>query len=121
MEDNEHKLFREFIGLEVYANLDQDVIVTTEDKLKLTLTAYYSKVGRQKDWLAPFGISLTILTIFLTTSFKDFLFSSSTWQAIFIILFAANIIWLLFSLRSAFKRTSIDDIIIELKKNKKTQ
>jgi len=119
MEEKSDQVFKDFIELEIFANLNQDVIVTTEDKLKLTLTNYYKKVGKKNDWLAPFGILLTILTIFLTSTFKEFIFPAHTWQAIFILLFIISILWLISSLRYAFKETNIDDIIIELKKNKK--
>jgi hypothetical protein len=119
MEEKSDQLFKDFIELEVFADLHQDVIITTEDKLKLTLTNYSAKIGRKKDWIAPFGIAITTLTILLTSTFKDFLIQSNTWQAIFIIIFIGSLIWLIISLRYAFKEISIDDIIIELKKNKK--
>jgi hypothetical protein len=120
MADKRDQLFKDFIELEVFADLNQEVIVTTEDKLKLTLTTYYNKVGRKRDWVAPFGIMLTTLTIFLTSTFKDFIVSSNTWQAIFILVFIGSLVWFIFSLKHAFKENKIEDIIIELKKNKKT-
>lgn len=118
MAENQDHVFKEFIELEVFADLKQGVIVTTEDKLNLTLSKYYSKIGRKKDWIAPFGISITILTVLITASFNEVIFSGDTWQAVFLIIFIASIVWLGMTLKYAFKESKIEDVIAELKNNK---
>ena len=66
-------------------NLGQNVIVTTEDKIRLCLTKHLQRIEQKNSWAVPLGILLTILIIFPTTTFKDFIVSAEVWQAIFII------------------------------------
>ena len=119
MTDDKEKVFKEFIELEIFADLTQDVIVTTEDKLKLSLSKYQKGVERKMEWITPLSIFLTILTVLLTSSFRNFGLSSNTWEAIFILVGLGSFVWLIYSLRFAFKPLKIEDIIVELKTNKK--
>jgi hypothetical protein len=71
----------------VYFNLNQDVIVTTEDKLRLCLQDYIETLTKKEKWIAPSSLFITFLLVFASSTFHDyFIFSADTWKAVFIIL-----------------------------------
>lgn len=100
----------------IHTNLAQEVIVTTEDKVRLCLNDYLSKISKKNAWIAPFGILITIVITLISTNFKSFLFSADTWIAIFVITGGLNLLWLFFCLKSAFASVEMDTVIDEIKK-----
>jgi hypothetical protein len=100
----------------VHANVEQEIIVTTEDKIRLCLMKHLSKVEKKGMWIAPAGILMTLIITFITADFKVFLFPAATWAAVFIMSTLLTVIWLLYSIRFIFTSTNMDDIINELKK-----
>lgn len=102
-------------NIRVHFNLDQDAIFTTEDKVRLVLLTRLSILEQRKSWIAPAGITITILTSFVTTNFKEFLLPASTWEAIFLLSGVASFVWLLVALKQAYSAPSVDDIVSELK------
>jgi hypothetical protein len=99
----------------VHFNLDQNAIITTEDKVRLVLLTHLSILEQKKSWIAPAGVFITILTSFVTTNFKDFLLPASTWEAIFLLSGVASFVWLVVALKQAYSAPSVDDIVSELK------
>ena len=67
----------------VYSNLDQDVILITEDRLRLVLQAHTDALEKKSLWLTPFSIALSIILTLVTADFKSVLFEASTWKAFF--------------------------------------
>lgn len=96
-------------------NLDQEVIITTEDKVRISLMKYLNKMGKKDSWVAPGGILLTIVITLLTTNFKTFYFSADTWTAVFIIAGIISLIWLVYCLKNIFVSVEMDEVIDELK------
>lgn len=101
----------------VHFNLDQNAIITTEDKVRLVLLTHLAILEQKKSWIAPAGIFIAILTSFVTTNFKDFWLPASTWEAIFLLSGVASFVWLLIALKQAYSAPSVDDIVSELKKS----
>jgi hypothetical protein len=109
----------EFVNVE-YANVKSDLIHITDDKLRNILNEFIRNLKKTIDWLTPFSIVLTLLITFLTTDFsKDFLgISKSIWSVIFVLTFAASLIWLLISISNCYrlrKITKIDYLLDRIK------
>lgn len=115
MDSETEHIFKTLSKTSLIANLDNDVIATTEDKLRLNLIKYQDKLGKKKDWLTPFGILVTIILKFASSEFKDFILAKNTWEALFIMIGIASFIWLLKTLPKAFGDTSLEKLIQEIK------
>lgn len=104
---------------EVHLNVSQEVIITTEDKVRLCLRDHMELLSKKGRWITPVSLFLTLLLVFATTNFHDkFIFSASTWQAVFVICLAITFIWSLTSIFSALKaKKTIDDLIDEIKQS----
>ena len=101
---------------EVHSNVDQEVIEITTDKLALILTQYVNLLSSNKEWQAPLGVFITILVVFCTSSFKDFLtVNASVWNALFILLGIGSFLWLLKALLQIKKGMSVDDLMDKIK------
>jgi len=98
-------------------SLPQDVITTTEDKVRLTLADYLKKMEKKKSWLTPLGLMISFTLTLMTSSFKDLGLSAATWKAIFIIGVIGAFIWLIYSIIEASRSVKIEDVISELKKH----
>ncbi len=99
----------------LYTNVQSPLLFTTEDKVRLCLIDHLSRMEKRRGWIAPLGVLLAILVIFPTTTFKTWLLSASTWQAIFILTALATGAWLLWALREARDSSSIDAVVEKLK------
>ncbi|MEB9335639.1 hypothetical protein P4J17_06530 [Bacillus cereus] len=99
----------------VYIN--QEFIITTEDKLNLHLSNYKKRLEKKQSWIAPISIFFTLLATLLTANFKDAMsLSANTWQALFIFSAIGTFIWFLTTLKYLFsKNTSVEDMVNELK------
>jgi len=106
---------------QLYLNVSQQLIVTTEDKVELCLNKHYKNAEKKREWLTPFSLFVAIALVFATSDFKLFILSAATWEAIFIILAASSLCWFLFSIKSAFRNIEIDLIIDELKAGGKSK
>lgn len=103
----------------IHSNVSQNVIITTEDKIELCLRDYQEELRRQRDWIAPTGILLTILAALVTTEFKDFLsIPGQSWQILFLAGLVSTSVWLVITAVRAFQcrgRGTIKSIIEKLK------
>ena len=104
---------------EVHLNVDQEVIITTEDKIRLCLSDYMKKMEKKRSWITPFAIFITIIITFSTSTFKDIGLDASTWKAIFIIVGIISFGWLILSVREVKQSVKLEDIVSELKKGHK--
>jgi len=104
---------------EVHLNVSQEVIVTTEDKIYLSLEKHLKKMEKKRAWVTPLGLTLSFTLTLITSDFKNMLFGPAVWQAFFIIGAVASFIWLLFSIKDALSSARIEDVIAELKKDYK--
>lgn len=95
----------------VHSNLHQEIIQITEDKLRLVLSEYLAVLEQKKSWIAPLGILLTLILVFVTAEFKKFYFSQTTWEAFFLMATLLTFIWLCKSAYMALNAKTIDDVV----------
>lgn len=102
----------------VHLNLSQDVIITTEDKLRLCLGTQVEAFKHKQAWIAPVSLFITFLIVFSTSTFKEFIFPAATWQAMFVICTAATGIWSVFAVVKAIgSRRKLDDLVNDIKRS----
>jgi hypothetical protein len=100
---------------QVYVNVAQQLIVTTEDKVRLCLNERMQNIEKRGEWTTPAGILLTLLVTFPTTVFREFLLSKETWEAVFIVAAFLALGWLLRCFRRRPKAQSVDDVLNQMK------
>jgi hypothetical protein len=102
----------------VHLNVGQDVIVVTEDRLRLCLRDHLDALATRRTWLTPLSLVITIGVVLVSSSFKDFLFSASTWEAVFIIGLAVCGLWLIVSCIKALRtRVNLDLTVRRIKES----
>lgn len=101
----------------VYLNVSQEVIITTEDKVRLCLSEYIKRIEKKRGWIAPLGILVAIILTFVTSTFdKTFGLEAALWKAFFIFGGLLSFGWLIFSIIQACRSKKIEDIVVELKR-----
>jgi len=101
---------------QVHNNTDQELIQITDDKLRLILSEHLSAMERTKDWIAPLGVLLSVIGVFVSAEFKDALFlKAAVWQAIFILIGIISTIWLVKCLVDWYRCPSMEDVIVTIK------
>jgi len=100
----------------IHINTAQNIIITTEDKLRLHLLDHLNEIERKKEWITPLSLLITIIAVLITADFKDFFLKPETWKLLFIISGVVSFLWLTKSLKQAFSKYDIADFIQELKK-----
>jgi hypothetical protein len=119
-----HASFEQAFGEELiqkskfHLNLGQDVIVITEDKLRLSLRDVVDSLGIRRAWIAPMSLLITILLVFATTSFQQFIFDAATWRAVFILCAAGTFVWSCYSIYKAVGISVDIDHVIDGVKSK---
>jgi hypothetical protein len=84
----------------VDTNITQQIIVTTADKARLCLMQSLDRMERRRAWVAPAGILATLIVVFPTTTFRDFLgLSKEYWRAVFSLVTLGTVVWLIACLR----------------------
>ena len=107
------------IDYTIHQNIDQELIVITEDKLQLILIKYEETKKRLYDWISPLGMFITLLITWGTTDFKDAIgLSKDSWKAIFVIATIAIGVWLVYTLYVRFNQKDTKISIIEQIKQK---
>ena len=96
--------------------LNENMIITTQDKIELCLTKYLRTMERKKEWFTPAGILTTLVISCLTTDFRDWVFSAHTWRVIFIVLGVISLIWLIVSVYYSFSSKTVHDVLEHIKK-----
>ena len=101
---------------EVHLNTAQNLVITTEDKLRICLTDYAKHSDTASGWIAPLGILAAIITTLVTSDFKDFVVPAATWQAFFMLSGVGSGIWLVKAAWAAWKaRVDIETLIRMIK------
>jgi hypothetical protein len=101
----------------IHQNLSQEVIMITEDKAQLILSKHLKNMEMRRDWVAPLGILIAIVTAFSTSTFKDAGLDASTWRAIFVIVGALSSLWLFKSAMRSRKAPKVEDVVDQMKKS----
>lgn len=103
----------------LHENLNQNVIIITEDKAELILMKRSQAIEHRKMWHTPLGIFITLTLIILTTDkFKNaFSIPASVWQAIVYVAACLSLFWLLYAIYKycTNKEITISTVISELK------
>lgn len=116
MSNFDSKYFQDRAQASVYANIDSNLLIINEDRLKLKLINYKKSVNDKSQIWTPIGLIISFLLTFATASFNDYLgLSKETWEALFIFLLVGSIGWLIFLLFRMKKRYTIDHLIEDCK------
>ncbi len=101
----------------IHWNLEQDVIVTTEDRLKLCLHKAIGNLGTKREWWTPVALLVTLVLTLTTADFKDrFAIPAATWHAFFLLLTLGSLVWSIVAICKAFKvKVSVESIVLEIK------
>jgi hypothetical protein len=98
-------------------SLDQNVIVTTEDKLWRRITEHLAGIEARKGWIAPASILATLIAALCTTTFKVvFWLTAADWKAIFVLASFAAAIWSVVAIVRATRSRSAEDLLDAIKK-----
>ncbi|MFI5142368.1 MAG: hypothetical protein ACHQII_08435, partial [Bacteroidia bacterium] len=78
---------------------DQEIIVTTCDKMELILIESNKFKSSKEGWIAPLSIFLSIVAVLITADFKDLWgMPKDSIRAFFFMVALASLFWLLFSI-----------------------
>lgn len=93
----------------ITANIEQEYIVTTYDKVKLILIEYEDNKKLANEWWTYLGMALSFFLPILTAEFNDFwIFSAATLEALFLVLsFAFGGLTLISAIRRIKNRKKI--------------
>ena len=105
----------------IHKNLSQDVVLTTEDKLRLALIQHRETLNSRAEWLGAGTLAFSFLSTLLLTTFKDVgPLSASTWQAVYLIFFVlafARFVNILIKMYVNRKKATIDYVIKKIKQS----
>jgi hypothetical protein len=111
------KLFQPHVSVEVFNNTSSPIIKITEDKLRCYLLIYYTKIEKQKDWITPLSVFMSLTFSLVTSEFKNFLsISKVIWNAVFIVFTMITFCWFLYALKSRKNKETVDMLISEIKR-----
>jgi hypothetical protein len=103
----------------VHKNIGQEFIVTTTDKIKLSLLERRDILKAKTDWIAPTGILITLTATLVAANFTKFLgLTPEVWKALFIACTILDSFWLLYSIYRVIKfrrKGSVESFIQDLK------
>ena len=106
-------------NLTIRINLEQEIIVTTTDKIRLVLRDTKDIILSKRGWLAPLSLLLSLVTTLCTVDFKETMYlPKDTLQAIFVFFSIASFIWLIrtiYKLINYWGRDDLDKIIEQIK------
>ena len=107
---------------DIYYNISQTYILITEDKVQLCLRDHLARVAKQRRWIAPLGIMITLVATFATTTFKDFArIGADTVQIIFVLAMLFTALWLCYEAKRALRSSTVEDIIADMKRRSRPQ
>jgi len=108
-------------NLTIHKNVNQEIIITTSDKIKLVLLSTKEIMTSQRDWWTPFGLLISFISTLCTADFKlSFGISKDFWKAIFVLLTIFSFLWFCKSIYRLIKNWGNDDldkIIAQIKVN----
>lgn len=104
---------------EVHLNVAQNVIVITEDRLRIHLSNNEQRMEKRGQWVAPLGILISVVLTIATANFKDYVLKASTWEALFIIGAIGSFVWLCYAYWQRLEAETIDQVIERIKSEPK--
>jgi hypothetical protein len=107
----------------LHKNLAQDVIVTTEDKVRICLMQHQERLLLSTSWQTPLGLTATLGTTLVAATFQTNVLSADTWSALFVFALVLSLVWLVVAVwRAAAARGghSIDTLIGLIKRSSST-
>ena len=118
-QNNQIEIGKEFTDkLTVHKQLNQEVVITTVDKIKLCLFKNRDCLSSKKDWLLPLSLFITLITTLVAASFNNYILKQEVWESIYIIASFICFVWLLISLLKLKKiigKGTIEEIVKEMK------
>jgi hypothetical protein len=100
----------------VHVNLGQNMIVLTEDRLRLDLSELSASTKHRQEWQAPAGMLTSEVAAFITSRFHETIgISGQQWESLFLALIVLTFFWLLAALIRGRRATSADALIEKLK------
>ena len=101
----------------VHWNLEQDTIITTEDKIRLCLHKNINRLDAKRRWWTPSALLVTLVLALTTAEFKDqFTLPAAVWQAFFLVLAVVSLIWTVMAIWKATRvKVSVESIVSEIK------
>jgi hypothetical protein len=103
----------------IHKNLTQDVLLTTEDKMKLALIEYRDVLTARNEWLSSALLVLSLLSSLLLSDFKDVgPITAATWQSIYFIFLVLVVVRfgnVVIKMVQHRKRARIDFVISKIK------
>lgn len=102
----------------IHKNISQNIVVTTEDKIRLCLIKYKESLDAHKEWVAPASVLIALITTLIAADFKQFLsLSSEVWKSLFIFgsILCGYLLIRAWKKSSKYKGNNIESIIEDLK------
>jgi hypothetical protein len=97
--------------LTIHKNVNQEIILTTSDKLKLVLIETKASLTAKRDWVTPFGLMVSFIATLCTAEFKTaFGLNAEFWHAFFLLLVIASFIWLVVAVIKLISNWKSDDV-----------
>lgn len=105
-------------SLTMRPNMDQQIVIIPEDRLKLILTNRLSAIAAKSSWQTPGGVALSLVLALTTATFRDaFGLTSAEWRAIFFVAaFGAVVFTTVRGLKALFS-PKLGDLVDEILKN----
>ena len=98
-------------NMTVHKNVNQEIIVTTSDKIKLVLIDIKDVLSAKREWWTPLGLLVSFTTTICTAEFKDvYGLTKDSWKAIFIILILLSSVWLIITFRKLYLNWGKDNL-----------
>src|SRR5688500_6648625 len=80
--------------LTIHKSVNQEIILTTSDKLRLVLMETKQSLTTKRDWLTPFGLTISFVGTLCTAEFKQTLgLNADFWHALFVLLLIMSSAW----------------------------
>jgi len=93
----------------LYLNLSQDMIVISEDRLRLQLNDLVTSAGRGRKWQTPAAMLVTEVAAFAGPNFRStIVLSVEQWNLLFGALTCVTLLWLLKTLVNAWSAPAVD-------------
>jgi hypothetical protein len=94
----------------VHVNLEQQIIIVTEDRLRLELNELSDSTKHRQGWHAPAAMLITEVAASVASRFHDTIgISGQHWEALFRTLIAVTAVWLLAALIPRGRASSSPD------------
>lgn len=101
----------------VHANIGQEYIVVTEDKLRLCLVSHRIAFEDKRKWLVPFLAFISVMLVIMTSKFEErFGIDALVWQGVVYSMAFGLVVWTLAWGYTAYRSPDLEDVVSELKK-----